>query len=89
MNSNDSFLSFNIKYYRYVKEADDTGAFYSPMQRYLWEVRQRLAALVEWCDTREVEHMHEEAERLVDVGAKIDAWNLERRRIIKDVILQA
>lgn len=72
-----------------MKEADDTGAFYSPMQRYLWEVRQRLAALVEWCDTQEMEHMYEEAERLVDVGAKIDAWNLERRRVIKDVILQA
>lgn len=33
----------------YVNEADDTGAYYSPMQKYLWDVRRRMTELISWC----------------------------------------
>lgn len=72
---------------RYEKKADDTGAYYSPMQRYLWEVRNQLSKLVEWCDDRVLENMDKEAEETIAFGAKTDEWNLERRRIVKEVIL--
>ncbi|KAI9250205.1 hypothetical protein BDA99DRAFT_213868 [Phascolomyces articulosus] len=73
----------------YKKEADDTGAFYSPMQRYLWDVRQSLSDLLKWCDAKLLGNMDEKTEAIIQYGAKVDEWNLERRRLVRDVILSA
>lgn len=73
----------------YVNKPDDTGAYYSPMQKYLWEVRHGLANLITWCDEQSLEHVDLEAEVTAALGAKIDEWNMERRRLIKEVILSS
>ncbi|KAI8146213.1 pseudouridine synthase [Fennellomyces sp. T-0311] len=73
----------------YNKKPDDTGTYYSPMQRYLWDVRQSLKDLMHWCDMRLLDHMDDEAEGIVALGAKIDEYNLERRRLVREVILSA
>ena len=59
------------------------------MQRYLWDVRQSLKDLLKWCDMRLLKHMDDEADGIVALGAKIDEYNLERRRLVKEVILSA
>ena len=74
---------------RYKKEADDTGVFYSPMQRYLWDVRQSLTDLLKWCDARLLENMDIKTEAIIQYGSKVDEWNLERRRLVREVILSA
>lgn len=68
----------------YVNEADNTGAYYSPMQKYLWDVRRRLTELIAWCDNEALIHLTQETELQVELGAKIDEYNFERRRIIKE-----
>ncbi|KAI8343719.1 hypothetical protein BC941DRAFT_509128 [Chlamydoabsidia padenii] len=72
----------------YKNEADDTGAYYSPMQRYLWDVRKRLSSLVDWCDNKVLELMEHESRQYIALGEKVDEWNLERRRLILENILQ-
>ena len=74
---------------RYKKEADDPGVFYSPMQRYLWDVRQSLTDLLKWCDARLLENMDIKTEAIIQYGSKVDEWNLERRRLVREVILSA
>ncbi|KAI9310663.1 pseudouridine synthase [Dichotomocladium elegans] len=71
----------------YEKTADDTGAYYSPMQKYLWDVRRGLADLMKWCDAEALAIMDREAVALVTLGSKLDTWNMERRQIVKQVIL--
>ncbi|KAI9491688.1 hypothetical protein BDB00DRAFT_874069 [Zychaea mexicana] len=73
----------------YRKEADNTGAYYSPMQKYLWDVRHSLDDLIKWCDAKLLEHMDDKAEQIIQLGAKTDEWNLERRRLVREVILSA
>lgn len=68
----------------YTNEADDTGAYYSPMQKYLWDVRARLAELIAWCSAEDLKMLDEETEIQISLGAKIDEYNFERRRIIKE-----
>ncbi|KAK4520732.1 uncharacterized protein ATC70_006611 [Mucor velutinosus] len=68
----------------YVNEADNTGAYYSPMQKYLWDVRRRLTELIAWCDNEALVHLTQETEIQIELGAKIDEYNFERRRIIKE-----
>ncbi|KAI9258271.1 pseudouridine synthase [Sporodiniella umbellata] len=63
----------------YKDEKDDTGAQYSPMQKYLWEVRQRIAELIVWCDEEVVHLMDQETALQIEVGQKLDAYNLSRR----------
>ncbi|ORZ19464.1 hypothetical protein BCR42DRAFT_218409 [Absidia repens] len=72
----------------YKDEADDTGAHYSPMQRYLWDVRKRLTSLLEWCDNKVLELMEHESQQFIALGEKVDQWNMERRRLILDDILE-
>ncbi|KAI8088638.1 pseudouridine synthase [Halteromyces radiatus] len=72
----------------YKNEADDTGAYYSPMQRYLWDVRKRLTTLLEWCDNKVLDLMDHESKQLVALGEKVDQWNMERRRLVLDIISQ-
>ncbi|KAI8646563.1 hypothetical protein BD408DRAFT_409875 [Parasitella parasitica] len=68
----------------YVNEADNTGAYYSPMQKYLWDVRRRLAELILWCDSEALVQLAEETEIQIELGSKIDEYDFERRRIIKE-----
>jgi hypothetical protein len=68
----------------YVNEADNTGAYYSPMQKYLWDVRRRLSELVLWCDNEALAQLTDETEIQIELGSKIDEYNFERRRIIKE-----
>lgn len=68
----------------YTNEADNTGAYYSPMQKYLWDVRTRLAELIAWCSEQDLKLLDEETEIQINLGAKIDEYNFERRRIIKE-----
>ncbi|SAL99275.1 hypothetical protein [Absidia glauca] len=72
----------------YKNEADDTGAYYSPMQRYLWDVRKRLTSLVDWCDNKVLELMEHESQQYIALGEKVDEWNMERRRLILDNFIQ-
>lgn len=68
----------------YVNEPDNTGAYYSPMQKYLWDVRHRLSALVDWCDKEAIILLENETEIQIELGAKVDEYNFERRRILKE-----
>ncbi|KAI8072923.1 pseudouridine synthase [Gongronella butleri] len=61
--------------------ADDTGAFYSPMQRYLWDVRRQLAKLIDWCDNQVIELMESKSEREIALNEATDNWNVERRQL--------
>lgn len=58
------------------------------MQRYLWDVRKRLTSLVDWCDSKVLELMEHESQQYIALGEKVDEWNMERRRLILDNILQ-
>ncbi|CAO3628051.1 unnamed protein product [Cunninghamella echinulata] len=69
----------------YRNDADDTGAYYSPMQKYLWDVRKRLKYLLEWCDERVLVLMEEKAQKNIIFGKKWDEWNMERRRLVLDM----
>ncbi|ORX62110.1 pseudouridine synthase [Hesseltinella vesiculosa] len=62
-------------------EADDTGAFYSPMQRYLWDVRRQLAKLLDWCDIQVLEIMDMDAQLHITLGEALDQYNVERRQL--------
>lgn len=75
--------------YSYINEADNTGAFYSPLQRYLWDVRKEIEKLIEWVDSQDSVLLDEERKHTLALGAKVDEWNLERRRLVKEVILNA
>jgi hypothetical protein len=68
----------------YVNEADNTGAYYSPMQKYLWDVRRRLSELVDWCDKEAIVSLEDETEIQIELGSKVDEYNFERRRILKE-----
>jgi hypothetical protein len=68
----------------YVNEADNTGAYYSPMQKYLWDVRRRLSELVDWCDKEAIVLLEAETEIQIELGSKVDEYNFERRRILKE-----
>ncbi|GAA5796037.1 hypothetical protein HPULCUR_001404 [Helicostylum pulchrum] len=68
----------------YVNESDNTGAYYSPMQKYLWDVRKRLAELISWCADEAIALLDEETQTQVQLGLKVDEYNFERRRILKE-----
>lgn len=68
----------------YVNEPDETGAYYSPMQKYLWDVRKRLTELVNWCDEEDIVLLTRETDIQIELGAKIDQYNMERRRNLKE-----
>ncbi|KAI8079186.1 hypothetical protein BDF21DRAFT_493827 [Thamnidium elegans] len=68
----------------YVNESDNTGAYYSPMQKYLWDVRKRLAELISWCADEAIVLLDQETENQVQLGLKVDEYNFERRRILKE-----
>ncbi|KAI9481028.1 MAG: hypothetical protein EXX96DRAFT_565106 [Benjaminiella poitrasii] len=68
----------------YVNEADNTGAYYSPMQKYLWDVRRKLAELITWCDNEALVLLEDETQIQIELGSRIDEYNLERRRILKE-----
>ncbi|KAJ8652255.1 hypothetical protein O0I10_012111 [Lichtheimia ornata] len=67
----------------YDKKPDETGAFYSPMQKYLWDIRHGLSDIRKWCDVEALALMDKEHEAIVELGTKTDAWNMARRDIIK------
>ncbi|KAI8376417.1 uncharacterized protein BYT42DRAFT_574518 [Radiomyces spectabilis] len=69
---------------KYVNEADNTGAYYSPMQRYLWDIRRKLDELLAWCDHQVILHMEVESRDTIVLGEKTDQWNMERRRLAKE-----
>ncbi|KAF7722061.1 hypothetical protein EC973_003743 [Apophysomyces ossiformis] len=71
---------------KYVDEADDTGAYYSPMQRYLWDVRRRLEELMKWCADKVQANMETNIQKKIELGYKIDEWNVERRRLAKQML---
>jgi hypothetical protein len=68
----------------YKNEADDTGAYYSPLQKYLWDVRKKIAELTTWCDMESLVLLDKETETQITLGTKIDEYNMERRRIVKE-----
>ncbi|KAI7874618.1 pseudouridine synthase [Mucor mucedo] len=68
----------------YVKEQDNTGAYYSPMQKYLWDVRKRLGELITWCADEALVLLERETQVQVRLGQKTDEYNYERRRILKE-----
>ncbi|CAO3667286.1 unnamed protein product [Umbelopsis vinacea] len=74
---------------KYFETADNTGAHYTPMQRYLWEVKDKVAALVPWCQERTLDNMRKSNSLELQIGSKTDERNLERRRLLRDVILSA
>lgn len=74
---------------KFFEEADNTGAYYTPMQRYLWEVKDKVAALVPWCQERTLENIRTSNGLELKIGSKTDERNLERRRLLRDVILSA
>jgi antitoxin (DNA-binding transcriptional repressor) of toxin-antitoxin stability system len=59
------------------------------MQRYLWEVKDKVAALVPWCQERTLDNMRKSNSLELQIGSKTDERNLERRRLLRDVILSA
>ncbi|KAI7875413.1 pseudouridine synthase, partial [Lichtheimia hyalospora FSU 10163] len=63
----------------YDKKPDETGAFYSPMQKYLWDIRHGLSDIRKWCDVETLALMDKEHEAMIELGAKTDAWNMARR----------
>ncbi|KAG1415058.1 hypothetical protein G6F58_006661 [Rhizopus delemar] len=63
----------------YKNEKDDTGAYYSPMQKYLWDVRQKISELILWCDEEVIHLLNEETEIQIKTGQKLDEYNLSRR----------
>lgn len=63
----------------YKDEKDNTGAHYSPMQKYLWDVRHKIAELILWCDTEVIHLMDRETELQIETGKKLDEYNLSRR----------
>jgi hypothetical protein len=69
----------------YVNEPDNTGAYYSPMQKYLWDVRKRLEELITWCDQEAIVLLERETDIQIELGAKIDEYNMERRRVFKEL----
>lgn len=71
----------------YVNEADETGAYYSPMQKYLWDVRHRMAELIAWCQEEAIVLLEAETQIQIELGKKVDEYNLERRRILKEGLL--
>jgi hypothetical protein len=73
----------------YTKTADDTGAYYTPMQRYLWDVKDKVAELVPWCQQRTLDNIRKYNALELQIGSKIDERNLERRRLVREVILAA
>ncbi|KAI7905294.1 uncharacterized protein BX663DRAFT_502378 [Cokeromyces recurvatus] len=70
----------------YKNEADNTGAYYSPMQKYLWDVRHKLAELIIWCDNEALSLLEDETQIQIELGSKIDEYNTERRKILKENI---
>ncbi|KAI8971798.1 hypothetical protein BDF20DRAFT_838086 [Mycotypha africana] len=70
----------------YVNEADNTGAYYSPMQKYLWDVRKKLAELIVWCDQQILVSLDIDTELQIEVGLKTDEYNLERCRVYKELL---
>lgn len=68
----------------YVNESDNTGAYYSPMQKYLWDVRKRLAELISWCAEEVLVVLEQETQTQIQLGCKVDEYNLERRRLLKE-----
>jgi hypothetical protein len=76
-------------FFSFTETADNTGAYYSPMQRYLWEVKDKVAALIPWCQTRTLDNARKVIQLELQIGQKTDERNLERRRLLKDVILSA
>ncbi|KAG2178361.1 hypothetical protein INT44_001513, partial [Umbelopsis vinacea] len=73
----------------FTETADNTGAYYSPMQRYLWEVKDKVADLIPWCQTRTLDNARKIIQLELQIGQKTDERNLERRRLVKDVVLSA
>ncbi|KAJ2959878.1 hypothetical protein NQZ79_g4660 [Umbelopsis isabellina] len=73
----------------YTKSADETGAYYTPMQRYLWDVKDKVAELVPWCQQRTLENIRKLQALEMQIGSKTDERNLERRRLLREVILSA
>lgn len=69
----------------YVNEEDNTGAYYSPMQKYLWDVRKRLTELIAWCDDESIALLEQETQTQIQLGQKIDNYNFERRRVLKEL----
>lgn len=68
----------------YIKEEDNTGAYYSPMQKYLWDVRKRLGELITWCADEALILLERETQVQIKLGQKTDEYNYERRRILKE-----
>ncbi|KAI8349229.1 hypothetical protein EDC96DRAFT_520369 [Choanephora cucurbitarum] len=67
----------------YVNEADNTGAYYSPMQKYLWDVRKKLAELIIWCDHEVISLLEKETQLQIELGKHTDNYNYERRDALK------
>ncbi|KAI8371108.1 hypothetical protein BD560DRAFT_396133 [Blakeslea trispora] len=67
----------------YVNEADNTGAYYSPMQKYLWDVRKKLSELIDWCDNEVISLLEKETQLQVELGKHTDNYNYERRDAVK------
>ncbi|KAI8091446.1 uncharacterized protein B0P05DRAFT_527547 [Gilbertella persicaria] len=68
----------------YVNEADNTGAYYSPMQKYLWDVRKKIADLILWCDEEAISLLDKETELQIELGQYTDEYNLRRRDALKN-----
>lgn len=49
------------------------------MQKYLWDVRHKIAELILWCDTEVIHLMDRETELQIETGKKLDEYNLSRR----------
>ncbi|KAG0172267.1 hypothetical protein DFQ28_006740 [Apophysomyces sp. BC1034] len=69
---------------KFVSGSDDTGVYYSPMQKYLWDVRHRLEELTKWCEDKVQSNMEIETQKKIELGYKTDEYNLERRRSAKE-----
>lgn len=67
----------------YDKKPDETGAYYSPMQKYLWDIRHGVSDIRKWCDVETLALMDKEHEAIIELGTKTDAWNMARRNLIK------
>lgn len=59
------------------------------MQRYLWEVKDKVADLIPWCQNRSLDNVRKVIQLELQIGQKTDERNLERRRLLRDVILSA
>lgn len=70
------FSEFEIK-------PDNTGAHYTSSQKQLWEIRENLTELIAWCNDEELTLLDNEARINIELGAKIDEYNFERRRMLK------